>query len=93
VVRLLLTVTFEALQDAFLPTERLRGSKTGVFIGISHSDYGELLARQKGTLCMFSALLFFFSHESCWFQCESPPIKELGRPPESLLAAFPILLA
>ncbi|WP_035178644.1 type I polyketide synthase [Alkalihalobacterium bogoriense] len=37
--RLLLEVSFEALQDAGLPLEKLEGSQTGVFVGISNSDY------------------------------------------------------
>lgn len=37
--RLLLEVTFEALQDAGMPIEKLEGSQTGVFVGISNSDY------------------------------------------------------
>ncbi|SRR6266498_98123 len=37
--RLLLEVSWEALENACLAPERLRGTKTGVFIGISTSDY------------------------------------------------------
>jgi acyl transferase domain-containing protein len=37
--RLLLEVSWEALENAGLAPERLRGTKTGVFIGISNSDY------------------------------------------------------
>nr|RNJ67694.1 MAG: aminotransferase class I/II-fold pyridoxal phosphate-dependent enzyme [Leptolyngbya sp. IPPAS B-1204] len=37
--RLLLEVTWEALEDAGLIPERLRGSQTGVFIGIGTHDY------------------------------------------------------
>ncbi|MBM7846592.1 type I polyketide synthase [Herpetosiphon giganteus] len=37
--RLLLEVTWEALERANLAPDRLYGSSTGVFIGISHSDY------------------------------------------------------
>jgi myxalamid-type polyketide synthase MxaD len=40
--RLLLEVTWEALQDAGQVPERLAGTATGVFIGISTNDYGRL---------------------------------------------------
>jgi acyl transferase domain-containing protein/acyl-CoA synthetase (AMP-forming)/AMP-acid ligase II len=37
--RLLLEVAWEALENAGLPSATLRGSSTGVFIGLCHSDY------------------------------------------------------
>jgi acyl transferase domain-containing protein/acyl carrier protein len=37
--RLLLEVTWRALEDAGIPAESLAGSSTGVYIGVSHSDY------------------------------------------------------
>ncbi|WP_324787953.1 SDR family NAD(P)-dependent oxidoreductase [Streptomyces sp. H51] len=37
--RLLAEVAFEALEDAGLPTDRLAGSPTGVFVGVSSFDY------------------------------------------------------
>src|SRR6476646_5777461 len=37
--RLLLQVAWEALEDAGIPVESLEGSATGVFVGISYSDY------------------------------------------------------
>ncbi|HEX6042106.1 type I polyketide synthase, partial [Longimicrobium sp.] len=39
--RLLLEVAWEALEDAGLDPDRLAGSPTGVFVGISTSDYGQ----------------------------------------------------
>jgi hybrid polyketide synthase/nonribosomal peptide synthetase FtdB len=38
--RLLLEVTCEALEDAGEPLDRLAGSRTGVFVGVSVFDYG-----------------------------------------------------
>lgn len=40
--RLLLEVVWEAMEDAALAADRLAGSRTGVFIGISSHDYGDM---------------------------------------------------
>ena len=40
--RLLLEVTWEALEHAGMPPDALLGTKTGVFVGICSSDYGHL---------------------------------------------------
>ncbi len=40
--RVLLEVAYEALDDAGIPLDRLRGSLTGVFVGISTHDYGDI---------------------------------------------------
>ena len=42
--RMSLELTWEALEDAGLPPTSLRGSRTGVFIGLSHSEYGMKLS-------------------------------------------------
>jgi phthiocerol/phenolphthiocerol synthesis type-I polyketide synthase C len=39
--RILLEVTWDALADAGLPASQLTGSPTGVFVGISGSEYGQ----------------------------------------------------
>ena len=41
--RLLLETAYEALESAGIATDRLAGSATGVFVGITTSDYGQLL--------------------------------------------------
>ena len=43
--RLLLEVTWEALERAGVAPDRLTGSDTGVFVGISTNDYGQILLR------------------------------------------------
>ncbi|HEY7511839.1 MAG TPA: SDR family NAD(P)-dependent oxidoreductase [Vicinamibacteria bacterium] len=43
--RLLLEVAWQALEDAGLPPDRLAGTETGVFVGVSTSDYGALLLK------------------------------------------------
>ena len=42
--RLVLEVAWETLENAGIAAHRLRGSSTGVFIGITSSDYGRLAA-------------------------------------------------
>ena len=41
--RLLLEVAWEALEDSAIAAEGLRGSRTGVFVGMTTNDYGALL--------------------------------------------------
>jgi epothilone polyketide synthase D len=45
--RLLLECAWEALERAGLPADRLTGTKTGVFVGISSSDYGMLVLERE----------------------------------------------
>ena len=45
--RLLLEVTWEALEDAGLPPDQLWLSKTGVFMGLCSDDYAQLHAHQR----------------------------------------------
>ena len=48
--RLLLEVAWEALDHAGRPPDRLAGTATGVFAGLSYADYREILGRQPGQL-------------------------------------------
>jgi len=43
--RLLLETAWRALEDAQLPADALRGSRTGVFVGVTHNEYATLLER------------------------------------------------
>ena len=42
--RIMLELAWEALEDANLPANRLRGESVGVFVGSSNNDYGMLMA-------------------------------------------------
>lgn len=46
--RLLLEVTWEALENALVPPESLEGTSTGVYVGISYNDYGQIIFESKG---------------------------------------------
>lgn len=47
--RLLLEVSWEALENAAIPPEQVRGSQTGVFIGVSATDYWHQLLSRNAT--------------------------------------------
>jgi len=47
--RLLLEVSWEALENAAIPADRIKGSQTGVFIGVSATDYWHQLLSRKAT--------------------------------------------
>ncbi|PHS11018.1 MAG: beta-ketoacyl synthase [Blastopirellula sp.] len=53
--RLLLEVTWEALEHAGQAVDRLADSATGVFVGISNSDFARLLHRGLDSLNAYSA--------------------------------------
>jgi amino acid adenylation domain-containing protein len=44
--RLLLEAAWEALEDAGIAADHLRGTPTGVFVGLTTNDYAQLLMRQ-----------------------------------------------
>ncbi len=48
--RLLLEVVWEALEDAGLVPSQLGGSKTGIFVGVSTNDYGQILLRDPNVV-------------------------------------------
>ncbi len=47
--RLLLEVSWEALENAAIPPEQVKGSQTGVFIGVSATDYWHQLLSRNTT--------------------------------------------
>ncbi|MGD1856295.1 MAG: aminotransferase class III-fold pyridoxal phosphate-dependent enzyme [Leptolyngbyaceae cyanobacterium] len=53
--RLLLEICWESLEAAAISPQSLAGSRTGVFVGISHSDYGHLLSRAETGMSPYSA--------------------------------------
>jgi amino acid adenylation domain-containing protein len=46
--RIALEVSWEALEDAGIPGDKLKGSRTGVFLGITTSDYARLMTGNDG---------------------------------------------
>ena len=54
--RLLLEVTWEALEDAGIPVVCLEGSRTGVFIGCSWSDFLQLQLRNWSQIDGYSVM-------------------------------------
>jgi acyl transferase domain-containing protein/phospholipid N-methyltransferase len=48
--RLMLELAWEALEDAGLAPERLAGSRTGVFVGVSTDEYGDLQFKDQQSI-------------------------------------------
>ena len=53
--RILLETTYEALESAGVTMEALRGSKTGVFVGVMTEDYSSLTGRDIGNIPTYLA--------------------------------------
>uniref|UniRef100_A0A8C5H966 Fatty acid synthase n=1 Tax=Gouania willdenowi TaxID=441366 RepID=A0A8C5H966_GOUWI len=53
-LRLMMEITYEAIVDAGLSASVLRGSKTGVYIGVSGSEAGEAFSRDPEELLGYS---------------------------------------
>ncbi len=47
--RMLLETSWEALEDAGIAPRHLKGSSTGVYVGISSNDYGEIIPHVRGS--------------------------------------------
>ena len=53
--RLLLEVSWEALENGNISASKLRGTETGVYIGLSSSDYGQLQFGNSSPVSAYSA--------------------------------------
>lgn len=51
--RLLLEVVYEALEAAGIPVEKLRGSDTGVYVGMMSNDYEALMLRDAASIATY----------------------------------------
>jgi acyl transferase domain-containing protein/NADPH:quinone reductase-like Zn-dependent oxidoreductase/acyl carrier protein len=89
--RLLLELTWEALEDAGVPPEHLAGSRTGVFIGASTDEYGERQFKDLTTLnaysCIGSALSIAANRISYCFDLRGPSLVVDTACSSSLVAA------
>ena len=54
-IGILLELTWEALEHAGIPATDLAGTNTGVFIGLSNSDYGRLLLETRENIDAYSS--------------------------------------
>lgn len=53
--RLLLETVYECIESAGIPTEKLQGSNTGVYVGLMTNDYADLLGRDVQNLPTYFA--------------------------------------
>ena len=53
--RMLLEVTWQALEDAGIPVDDVAGTRTGVFLGVSGNDYVRLQAACHRPVSIYSA--------------------------------------
>jgi len=68
--RMLLEVTYEALENAGLPMEKLAGSDTSCYVGCFTRDYYEMLMRDSETAPMYAATgtgFSLLSNRISWF--------------------------
>lgn len=75
--RLLLEVSWEALEDAGIPVTGVAGTNTGVFVGISTTDYGTLRAvstRADGYSATGGAASIAANRISYWLSAAGPSI-------------------
>ena len=74
----LLELAWTAIEDAGLRTDQLAGTRTGVFLGISGSDYGRLQMQRKDLLDAYasagSALSIGANRISFFFDWRGPSI-------------------
>ena len=69
--RIILELVWEALEDASVPANELRGTATGVYMGSTNNDYGMLIAALGGrTLC--ADWFFVFHHSQPCVLCLGP---------------------
>ena len=54
--RMLLETSWQAIEDAGMDPDSLRGSRTGIFAGIGHSGYGELAGAKGGSITYLGTL-------------------------------------
>lgn len=52
--RLLLQNAYRALEDACVDMKKIRGSRTGVFIGLTNSEYKEIMPKEENSAYMLS---------------------------------------
>jgi acyl transferase domain-containing protein len=91
--RLLMEVAWEALEDAGLPAERLRGEPVGVFVGMSSFDYGSrqltnFTAIRDGYVNTGSALSICANRISYLFDFRGPSVVFDTACSSSLVAAY-----